>query len=156
MDRDITLTNKIKRIMRPGGRFESIEIDFEPHCDDGSLPGNSAVCKWWEFELQATTDKPLAYPEMEGLLQQSGFTDVQSAAYVLPFHAWLPSMKSVGDWMRCVLSVYDGYPECHTFNGLSMAPFTRQLGWSRGHVDSFVQEVMACVSSASNHGYFLL
>lgn len=136
--------------MRPGARFESIEIDYQPRCDDGTLPPDSAVHRWWQLQLEATRGKSIAYPDMVSLLQRAGFTGVHCTSFPLPFHRWMKGWGEVGDSVRAMLTQND------PFTALSMAPFTRNLGWFKDEVEAFVREVHACADTLVYHGYFQL
>lgn len=176
--------------LTPGGWYESFEIDFEPCCDDGTLPTGSALNTWWYFMTEAMSEKPLRYPaQLPDRLRQTGFSNVQRITLPLPandwvdplnIEAWLQAImtrqlpgpycdqlwlppadwvkrvKDVSQYMPLVLQNSPDLPFVDTFGGLTMAPFTRNLGWRRSQVDALVNDVMACCSNRAYHVYFKL
>jgi hypothetical protein len=101
-------------------------------CDDGTLPPDSALLKWSELLLEATKkaargfDSALYYGEQ---MKQAGFIDIKLEVARWPMNQWPKDKKSkeIGIWNR--ENLLSG---C---SGISIALFTRILGWSPEEVE---------------------
>ena len=86
-------------------------------------------------------------PKYKDFLTRAGFVDVVGRRLKWPINTWPknPYYKQMGAW---VLENLDGGAE-----GLSMALFTRFLGWSREEVLMFVVEVRDSIKDCRVHAY---
>jgi len=83
-------------------------------------------------------------------LAQAGFVNIKETTLRLPTNTWPADirMKQLGA-LTCQ-NLLDG------LEGLSLALFTRQLGWTREEVARFVADVRKDVVNTDYHGYFEL
>ncbi|CBX97665.1 predicted protein [Plenodomus lingam JN3] len=121
------LYQKIFAHLKPGtGYVEHVEIDMEPRCDDGSLPDDSMLKRWYEWLADAThrVARPIAYEHRtRQLLQQAGFIDIQETVIRVPYNSWPndPHQKDIGRWYN--LGITEG------LEALTFAPLTRVYQW---------------------------
>lgn len=136
--------------LRPGvGHLEQVEIDFEPRCDDGSLPERS-VWRDWYLHLTDATDRlnrPIAYNHnTEQVLRDSGFVDVTTLRISIPIGEWRPGRITLGRWMRVALA--------EAVEPLSLAVLTRPFySWPAQDVKEYCREVSQTVNCAEYHAY---
>ncbi|KAN0091873.1 S-adenosyl-L-methionine-dependent methyltransferase [Hyaloscypha variabilis] len=115
--------------LNPGGWIEI--QDFNPliQDNDNSFPPNCAVRKWTELSIEAA--KKLGRP--------------------LDSPTWWPKdpkMRELGSWM------YENFSG--GVQGLSMALFTRGLGWSAQEVETFLVDVRKDMKDTKIHGYYTI
>ncbi len=132
------------------GSFEQVELDMEPRCDDGTLPSDSILVRWWRYLADATrrVNKPLAYNHWTGqMLQQAGFVDIQETVMRIPLNSWPadPHLKDVGRWYN--LGMTEG------LEAFSLAPFTRVNRWSLDDVKRIVRDVKKVMCDKKVHAY---
>ncbi|GAB7356101.1 hypothetical protein MBLNU459_g6706t1 [Dothideomycetes sp. NU459] len=134
------LYSKIFTHLQPGhGYIEQLEIDFTPRCDDGTLPPDSMLNKWYDYLIQATsqTAKPLSYqPNTRQLLQQAGFTDITEQVIQAPYRAWSADRVQIdiGNFNQTALDL------CYGLEALSLGPFSRVFNWTRPEIEAFMAE----------------
>ncbi|KAI8933804.1 Secondary metabolism regulator lae1, variant 3 [Plenodomus lindquistii] len=121
------LYQKIFTHLKPGtGYVEHVEIDMEPRCDDGSLPEDGMLKRWYGWLADAThrVARPIAYEHRtRQLLQQAGFIDIQETVIRVPYNSWPndPHQKDIGRWYN--LGITEG------LEALTFAPLTRVYQW---------------------------
>ncbi|KAF2853512.1 methyltransferase LaeA [Plenodomus tracheiphilus IPT5] len=121
------LYQKIFTHLKPGtGYVEHVEIDMEPRCDDGTLPADSMLKRWYGWLADAThrVARPIAYEHRtRQLLQQAGFIDIQETVIRVPYNSWPndPHQKDIGRWYN--LGITEG------LDALTFAPLTRVYQW---------------------------
>jgi len=140
------------RHLRPGsGCIEHVEIDLEPRCDDGSLPADSPLRKWYDYLADATAraSRPIAYNHTtRQMLQAAGFIDIQEIVIRAPYNSWPndPHQKEIGRWYN--LGITEG------LDALSFAPFTRVNRWDlEQHVKPLISAVKAQICNKKFHAY---
>lgn len=136
--------------LKPGvGHIEQVEIDFEPRCDDGTLPLDSEWRVWYHRYLTDATDRrdrPIAYDHnTPQLLRENGFVDVQRIKLKIPVGEWSRGHWALGRMMRVCLG--------ETLEALSMAPFTRTFIWDHPTVKRYCEDVNKVVQDADIHAY---
>ncbi|KAL3471988.1 S-adenosyl-L-methionine-dependent methyltransferase [Aspergillus californicus] len=139
--------------LRPGAWFEQVEIDFEPRCDDRSLDG-LALRQWYEYLKKATADlmKPIAHSARNTMkdLHDAGFTEIDHQIVGLPLNPWHPDdhERKVARWYNLAVS--------ESIETLSLAPFSRVLGWDLKRIHQLAEEVKAEAYNKEIRAYNLL
>ncbi|CAI4215916.1 unnamed protein product [Parascedosporium putredinis] len=121
----------------PGGWFEISDITFPIMCDDDTFPKTSDLNKWSDFmleasqKLQRSLESAYHYREQ---LEQAGFVNVR--------------YKELGGW-ACE-NIAGGA------SGLSLALFTRGLGWTAQEVEVFLAGVRKDMMNVHMHTYYYI
>ena len=126
-------------------------MDFEPRCDDGTMPRACKLVQWYG-DLKIATEKahrPIQFKrDTAKMLRDQGFVDVEEKVIQLPLNGWHPDkqMKSVGTdytaWM--------GYDD---LVGMSLQPFTHIEGMSPERAKSFAREASFDILRPKYHGH---
>lgn len=135
----------------PGGWLEVQDIGFPVQCDDGTLPEDSYLNQWSENMIKATealgrgARGPVLY---KGQIQEAGFVNVHETVYKWPMNRWPadPHYKELGFW--CYQNIAGG------LSGISMALFTRGLGWTSSEVEVFMTKVREDMKNRSIHAWW--
>ncbi|KAL8905805.1 MAG: hypothetical protein Q9207_002418 [Kuettlingeria erythrocarpa] len=135
------------------GRFEQVELDIEPRCDDGTLPANASIRRWYTALKRATEtfNRPIAYnhatPEM---LARQGFVDIEERVIRLPMSTWSPHMRErvLANWYQLAW-VDEGGLEAYSLGPLTRAP----VSWPADQVTRFCNDVGAEISNRDYHIY---
>lgn len=139
------------RFLEPGGYVEIHDIDFVIKCDDGSLPDDSALVKWHNLMHEGGTvagfplDTISRVPQM---MKDAGFTDVVAVPRKWPTNTWPKDKhhKEVGLW-----ALENFRWGCES---MSLALFTRALGWSADEVKVFMAQVRGDLKNRKYHAYW--
>ena len=144
----------LARHLTPGvGYVELVEIDWTPRSDDNTLPENSCFARWAN-ELHRAMDKAgrdiRVNPNTCNILREQGFVDIKEKTFKLYHNPWLKGGldEQIGRWFNLSIT--------HGLQGMSMAPFTKYLGWERAQVNKFVEEVRHEICLLRHHGYCTL
>ncbi|KAM0270669.1 hypothetical protein ACHAQH_009324 [Verticillium albo-atrum] len=137
--------------LEPGGWMELQDITFPVECDDGTMKDDAAVKKWSTHMLEATAavqrygDSPKRYKQQ---MTDAGFVNIREVVYKWPTNSWPrdAKYKELGAW-------------CHenitgSLSGLSMALFTRGLGWDSQEVEVFLTTVRKSMRDKSVHAWW--
>jgi len=142
----------VRRHIKPGtGWIEHVEIDMEPRCDDGTLPPDCMLKKWYNYLADATArvTQPIAYEHRtRQLLQSAGFIDIQEMVIRVPYNSWPndPHQKDIGRWYN--LGITEG------LEALSFAPLTRVYHWDLNqHVKPMLDQVRREICNRKIHAY---
>ncbi|KAL3426424.1 methyltransferase domain-containing protein [Phlyctema vagabunda] len=137
--------------LNPGGWIEIKDIKFPVEDNDNSFPENCAIRKWTDLILEGT--KTLGSPcdcakDYKDQLIEAGFTNVVETRFKWPMNRWPhdPKLKELGMWMHENFST--------GLSGLSMAVFTRGLGWTQEELEVFLVDVRKDMKNTRIHGYF--
>lgn len=147
--------------------LEVQDISFHLRSNDRSLPEDSALAQWAGYMLQASValGAPLDSVEcVRDIMLDVGFQDVQQKAYAWPINTWPkdPHLKRLGKHFV----VYYGassYPRIglwtfHDFasslTGISVALFTRGLGWTTTELEVFLVDVRKDMQKRSIHAFW--
>lgn len=126
-----------------------MEIDYEPRCDDGSLPTSSIWRDWYNRYLTDATerrDRPIAYNHnTPQILRDNGFVDVEQTKIKIPVGEWVRGKIALGRWYRLALG--------WSLLPLSLAPLTRCFHWKEGDVKQLCEGVDKVVRDAEIHAY---
>ncbi|KAF4964448.1 hypothetical protein FSARC_7634 [Fusarium sarcochroum] len=137
--------------LSPGGYIELMDPIYPATSDDGTVSKDSAVYKWSTLMNEAATkmgsalDSSLRYKDQ---LTQAGFTNVVETPYKWPMNTWPreKEMKELGAWGN--VNLVGGV------QGLSLALFTKVLGWNMEELELFLVEVRKDLSNKELHGYW--
>lgn len=153
-ERQIVYSILLARHLTPGfGYVELVEIDWMPKYDDDMRPEKSYFREWAEklHEAMEKAGRGIQIdPNTCNILRELGFVDVQEKTmkvYHNPCHAGGDDEK-IGRWFNLTLT--------HGLQGMSMAPFTRYLGWTPERVNNFVDKVRHEICLLRNRGYCTL
>lgn len=142
----------MSRHLKPGyGWIEQVEIDYEPRCDDGTLPPNSALAQWYQYVADATdrASRPIAYNHTtRRMLEMAGFIDIQETIIRAPYNSWPadPHQKEIGRWYNLGI--------CEGLEALSLGPLTRIYRWDAAqHVKPLVDSAIRQIRAKKIHAY---
>ncbi|PHH74341.1 hypothetical protein CDD83_4581 [Cordyceps sp. RAO-2017] len=137
--------------LNPGGWIEILDVHLQLKSDDGTIPENCAVAKWGDYMLEAAAklNRPLdSMTFYKQQLEAVGFSNVTQNLYKWPTNSWPkdPKFKELGMW------TYENLG--NGASGLSMALFTRALGWKSEEVEVFLVNVRKQMRDRSIHAYW--
>jgi hypothetical protein len=107
--------------------------------DDNTLPSDSAVVKWCtlmnEGGLKAGFDLRLTSEKIRSAMEEAGFKDITVLDLKLPIGVWPadPRLREAGKY---ALGAMD-----YGLQGISLAIFTRFLGWQVDEMEVLLAQV---------------
>lgn len=131
------LYKKVFAHLRPGGCFEQVEVNFEPHSDN-IVQTEEPLYQWYQHLKTATnySGKPMAFNRnTHQMLQDAGFEDVTPDLIALPLnYSWPPTEheKEIGKWYNLAFS--------ESTTTLLQGPLTRVLSWPMINVRQLADE----------------
>lgn len=139
--------------LSPGGWIETADAVYPLACDDDTVTEDQAVYKWSNLMRDAAAK---VHPgrsldgsmELKQKMIDRGFTNVTEKWYKWPMNSWPkdPKFKELGGWtLENVLS---------GLSALSLALFTRVLGWTCEEVELFLIDVRQDLKNKNIHGYW--
>lgn len=133
---------------KPGGYFELQEINCDLYTDDDTLPPDSAIKKWSLLLAEAarTNGRPNDIAgEFQSMVEEAGFINVYCEVYKLPLSPWPKDskLKEIGAFN--LVNMLEG------LEALSLALFTRVLGWSIEEVMAFLPSVRQDIKRRDMH-----
>ncbi|KAI6383677.1 hypothetical protein MCOR25_000125 [Pyricularia grisea] len=134
-----------------GGYFESFEPVFPVRCDDDTYPQECALRKWFELLDEGTQKVRTELPTLEVQKQRlldAGFVNIVTREYKWPMNTW-PSDKKQKEFGSLVLANLE-----EGIQGMTMAMFTRVLGWTKEQVELFLVDVRKDIRNTSMHVYY--
>lgn len=142
------------RCLRPGGWVEAQEFDLNPLSDDDSFPPNSMILKWHEeFHkgmLLGGCNMRGSAQEVKQHMEDAGFVNVGVVEMKLPMSPWNQDKKSKEAGGFAMLSMMED------LSGMSLAVFTRLLGWDPLELEIFLAHVKREWKNKTIHGYWPL
>ncbi|KAH7244432.1 S-adenosyl-L-methionine-dependent methyltransferase [Fusarium redolens] len=137
--------------LSPGGWIECQDITFPAQCDDGSLEKDSFIDQWSSLMVEATNKFGRTAESAKFYKQQmidAGFVNVTEVVYKWPTNRWPadPYYKELGFWCNHNIA--------GELSGLSMALFTRGLGWSAEEVEVFLAKVRTDMRDRRIHAWW--
>ncbi|KAL8682966.1 MAG: hypothetical protein Q9186_001045 [Xanthomendoza sp. 1 TL-2023] len=147
------------RHLKPqSGRFEQIELDLEPRCDDGTLPETATIRRWYEALKSATQlfNRPIAYnhatPQM---LAAQGFVDIEHRAIRVPLSTWptgsAMTERRLADFYALALLDDRG------LESYSLGPLTRwPVSWPVEDVERYCEETANEIRNRNFHMYHVM
>ncbi|PNH52362.1 hypothetical protein VD0003_g4944 [Verticillium dahliae] len=139
--------------LEPGGWLEISDILLDLKSDDNTVSPASPAAQWGRYMLEAAAKfgRPLdSALFLKQQLADAGFTHIVETIYKWPSNSWPkdPKFKELGMW------TYENLG--NGASGLSMALFTRALGWTQQEVELFLVDVRRDMKDRSVHGYWPL
>ncbi|KAL8843927.1 MAG: hypothetical protein Q9176_001622 [Flavoplaca citrina] len=138
--------------LRPGGYVECQELSVDARTDDDSLPENSALTAWCNnqydamktigMELKVTGDM------IKKQMLEAGFVDVEVKEFKTPIGQWPQDEKMRETGAFQLVAMLEG------IGGLTMALWTRFLGWKREDVEDELVKVKKEMQSKNVHSYW--
>ncbi|KAI8150971.1 putative methyltransferase tdiE [Colletotrichum sp. SAR 10_70] len=136
--------------LNPGGWIEVTDIT-PITSDDGTLTEETALWRWSDQLLKGTQavgrsfDGAKLYKKQ---LEEAGFVNVREVVFKWPQNKWPrdPRYKELGLWT--LENITSG------LEALSVAVYTRVLGWSKESVDVFLAEVRKDMKNTAIHSYW--
>ncbi|KAH7185182.1 S-adenosyl-L-methionine-dependent methyltransferase [Fusarium flagelliforme] len=137
--------------LESGGWIELADILLQLHSDDDTIPKGCASAKWGDLMLEAAAkfgaplDSCTRYKQQ---LADAGFVDIVETIYKWPCCSWPrdPKYKEMGLWNYENLG--------NGASGLSLALFTRALGWTPEEVEVFLVDVRKDMKNKNIHGWW--
>ena len=143
--------NQAMEFLNPGGYIEIVDVFYPIKCDDGSLKPDSALNKWSEFMLEASIKfgRPInSVAAYKSQLEQAGFVDIVQEEFKWPINKW-PKDKHYKE-----LGLWTCENVTSALSGISLALFTRALGWSAEEVEAFCVDVRKDMKDTTIHSYW--
>ncbi|KAL8709669.1 MAG: hypothetical protein Q9220_005609 [cf. Caloplaca sp. 1 TL-2023] len=149
--------------LKPGtGRFEQVEVDLEPRCDDGTLPENATIKHWYKSLKDATliAGRPIAYNHAtRHMLAAQGFVDIEERVIRLPLSPW-PMVNNRPDVEQRRLARCYQIAWLDDNNGLeaySLGPLTRPpVSWPADDVKRYCKETAREMMNTNYHLYHVM
>ncbi|PHH60645.1 hypothetical protein CDD81_1396 [Ophiocordyceps australis] len=137
--------------LEPGGWIEILDVYLQLQSDDDTIPPDCAAAKWGDHMIEAAAmlNRPLdSMTHYKEQLLDAGFINVTQCLYKWPTNSWPrdPKYKEIGMW------TYENLG--NGASGLSMALFTRALGWKQEEVEVFLINVRKQMKDRSIHAYW--
>ncbi|KAL2758875.1 hypothetical protein ACRALDRAFT_2040938 [Sodiomyces alcalophilus JCM 7366] len=137
--------------LEPGGWLELQDVCFPPGCDDGTVTDDEPISQWSTYMLEATrrvarpADAAKLYRQQ---LVDAGFVNVEEKIYKWPTNTWPkdPKYKELGAW--CCENIVSG------LSGISLALFTRGLGWNAAELEVFLASVRKSMKDRNVHAWW--
>ena len=137
--------------MNPGAWIELQEGQFPILCDDGSAPPDSPLIEWSHKILEATAKVGMdgrgsaKYTEQ---LREQGFINIREETLKWAIGGWPRGKKEkeIGRWTL--------ENALQALQGITLALFTRHLGWSREAVEMYLIGVRKQMLNSHSHVYF--
>ncbi|KAL8732798.1 MAG: hypothetical protein Q9181_003836 [Wetmoreana brouardii] len=144
----------IRHLKPQTGRFEQVEIDIEPRCDDGTLPEDATINRWYDALRSATqiAGRPIAYnPATPQMLAAQGFVDIQQKVIRLPLSYWPGSggpRREIAFFYPLALTDEAGL-EAYSLGPLTRAP----VSWPVEDVMRYCEETRRDIRNRNYHVY---
>ncbi|RVX73473.1 hypothetical protein B0A52_03115 [Exophiala mesophila] len=134
--------------LTPGGWVEFQDFDLHNYSQDNSIPPDNKVLEWYNLLMEGCekigrTASPGQH--LESWVRDAGFTNIHHKTFKLPLGAWPKDerMKRVG--ALNLLQLLEG------LEGLTLALFTRALGWSTEAIHVYLAAVRKDAMKKSVH-----
>ena len=140
------------RTIKPGGYVESQEFDLQVMCDDDSLPKDSAIVEWCKLLNEGGVAGGMRFrltsDELKSAMEIAGFEDIKVLGFKLPIGLWPadPKLREAGKFTLGGMLV--------GLQGVSLAIFTRLLGWDVSRMEILLAQVRAEWKKKSIHSYW--
>ncbi|PVH79468.1 S-adenosyl-L-methionine-dependent methyltransferase [Cadophora sp. DSE1049] len=136
--------------LNPGGWIEVVDICLPYQSEDGTLKEDSAIHHWIKTGIPGVTalgrEIHTAHTYKERMIA-AGFENVTEVIYKWPTNRWPKDkrMKEIGMWaLENMLS---------SLEAVSLAIFTRGLGWSKEELDVLLAKVRNEMKDTKIHAY---
>lgn len=129
------------RRLKPDGILELVEIDLEPHWDNGkTIPPNHPLKRWFDTVLNATTQAGRSIGwrhDTLHMLRSQGFIDIRTEVIRLP----ITSRPSSCHAKTQALSEFYTEALIASLEPLALGSLTQSLGWPALSVRQFADVV---------------
>ncbi|KAH6887099.1 S-adenosyl-L-methionine-dependent methyltransferase [Thelonectria olida] len=137
--------------LTPGGWVEIQEVGCEMRSDDNTVTEDTALFKWCKLldEAAAKLGRPFVkFDEMRKHMADAGFTDIVDGRFKWPTNRWpkQKKYKELGEW--------NNENTTAALEALTLAPFTRGLGWTLDEVTIFLVDVRKELNDPKIHAYW--
>lgn len=144
-------TPDLTRNLTPGGYAELQDVDVFIRSDDNTLTEDHALRKWGLLLDKAAKEHGTPFMDtnrFKPLMAEVGFVDIKEKPFKWPINRWPKDkrFKELGEWSKLNT---EGLLE-----GLSMALFTRCLGWTAEEVSVFLVDVRKDLNDPKIHAYW--
>ncbi|KAH6880537.1 S-adenosyl-L-methionine-dependent methyltransferase [Thelonectria olida] len=139
--------------LAPGGYIELQEIDLFAKSDDGTFKEDCALAKCAALLNEACNKIGRPFQDntqLKDFLAEIGYVDIVVSTFKWPTNSWPrdKKYKELGLWNNGNMAT--------GLEALTMAPFTRALGWAKDEVDVFLTSVKKDLNSKTIHAYWPL
>lgn len=140
----------MSRNLNPGGWIEAADICVPHRSDDGTLSPDSATYKWGTFCIESAQNLGRSISSANLYKEQmiaAGFENVVEVVWKWPTNRWPKDrkMKELGMWYQENIT--------RSLYGLSVALFTRGLGWTLEELEVFLVDVRKDMSDTKIHAW---
>ncbi|KAJ4207056.1 hypothetical protein FSOLCH5_008751 [Fusarium solani] len=142
---------KIFKNLAPGGYVELQDVDVIMGSDDGTLTEDTTMYKWCRLLDEAAGKFNRSFErttKFKDLLKEAGFVDIVETRFKWPSNRW-PKDKKFKE-----LGAWNNENASSALEALTMAPFTRGLGWSREEVEVFLTDLRRDWNNPKIHAYW--
>jgi len=140
------------RVAKPGGWLECQEFDLAAVSDDGSLPADSAISRWCglmtEGALKGGIRLRVTSSEIKDAMEEAGFKDVTVLEMKLPIGLWPADARLREAGKYALGAMFYG------LQGISLAVFTRFLGWEVQEMEVLLAQVRKEWRQRRIHSYW--
>ncbi|GKT62135.1 methyltransferase [Colletotrichum tofieldiae] len=145
------VANTVDSNLNSGGWLEIQDIDFPMRCDDGTIPPNCDLGRWNELMMEAGRRSGFLLDTCGSaaeMMASVGFVDIVRIQFKWPINQWPRDVKhkTLGLWTEANFSV--------GLESMTLALFTRFMGWKKEEVWDFSARVIAEWRDIRRHGYF--
>lgn len=139
------------RSLAPGGYVEVQEIDLSAKSDDGTLREDSHLSRWLKLLGEATVLLGRPYQDVQqikDIMADVDFSDVTVKYFRWPTNPWPKDAKhkALGQWHNVNIG--------NAIEALTLAPFTRALGWKTDEARAFAAHVRKDLTDRRTHAYW--
>lgn len=143
--------------LKPGGWFESVEVDIETRSENPNVTNDPdhIFKKWCQLFWEAgdkvgRTFRIARDGQMEKYMAEAGFVDVVHKQWKVPFGGWPsdPFLKKVG--------FYNGAFIDRSLDGFAVFPIGQILGWSFEEVTVLVSNMRLALQDPKSVAYYNL
>ncbi|KAJ6785848.1 hypothetical protein PWT90_08723 [Aphanocladium album] len=137
--------------LEPGGYIELQDMALPTQSDDGTLPSDSYLAQWCKACMDAgqNLQRPI-FPvvEYKNYLVAAGFEDVVEVQRKWPINNWPRQRKFKELGILAYANIAGG------LEGLSLAHFTRGLGWTAEETLLFCAQTRIDLKNTAIHAYW--
>ncbi|KIW85640.1 hypothetical protein Z517_01032 [Fonsecaea pedrosoi CBS 271.37] len=145
-------TQQVFRHLSPGGYFESQEVQIRLGNDIRNIPEEDPLALWCKYMRDGIErmGRSLA-PDLDNIgveMRNAGFVDVVVRPFKLPLGTWPKDKRLKQGGSAQLVALYQG------LQSISLALFTRCLGWSPEEVEVFLAQVRNDMIAKSRQGFY--
>jgi hypothetical protein len=138
--------------LNPGGWIEFQDYYAPFQCIDSSFTGTSLE-KWNHLLLEGLEKmgrNGRSAAKFRKQMEEAGFVDVVERKFALPGNPWAKGEKEKMLGLMQMTNILDG------IHGMTVAMFTKILGWSVEQVEVFLVDVRKDLQNKDIHFYYVL